>query len=68
MPSTPRITGTAKIVTDRDVLQSIWDENPLLRQYLGSVDNPDLIVYKITPNQVRFMQEWALEYYDVPFE
>src|SRR5437868_7912856 len=35
-----RITGVAEVVTDRDVLQEIWDGNPLLRQYLGSIDNP----------------------------
>ena len=61
-----RITGVAEVVTDRDILQSIWDENPLLRQYLGSIDNPMLILYVIRPVQVRYMQEWALEYYDVP--
>ena len=63
-----RITGVATIVEDRDVLQEIWDENPLLRNYLGSIDNPDLIVYRIAPTQVRFMREWALEYHDVPLD
>jgi len=63
-----RLTGTAEIVTDHSLLKEIWDANPLLRQYLGSVDNPALIVYRITPRQVRYMQEWALEYYNVPLE
>ena len=62
-----RLTGIAAMVTDRAVLQQIWDTNPLLRQYLGSLDNPELIVYRITPTHVRYMQEWALEYYEVPF-
>src|SRR5579862_5298384 len=35
-----RITGVAEVVTDRALLQQIWDGNPLLRQYLGSLDNP----------------------------
>jgi general stress protein 26 len=61
-----RITGVAEVVTDHAVLQSIWDENPLLRQYLGSPDNPALIVYRIRPTRVRFMREWALEYHEVP--
>lgn len=61
-----RITGTAGIVTDRALLQEIWDANPLMRQYLGSLDNPELIVYRITPTRVRFMREWALEYHEVP--
>lgn len=61
-----RITGAAAEVTDRDVLDEIWNNNPLLQQYLGSVDNPALVVYRIDPVQVRYMKEWALEYYDVP--
>jgi general stress protein 26 len=61
-----RITGTAEVVTDRALLQEIWDANPLMRQYLGSLDNPELIVYRIRPNRVRFMREWALDYYEVP--
>jgi len=61
-----RITGVAEVVTERAVLQSIWDENPLLRQYLGSLDNPALIVYRIKPTRVRFMREWALDYHEVP--
>jgi general stress protein 26 len=60
-----RITGVAEVVTDRALLQEIWDTNPLLRQYLGSIDNPQLLVYRIRPNRVRYMKEWALEYLDV---
>ena len=61
-----RLSGTAEIVTERPVLQAIWDTNALLRQYLGSIDNPQLIIYRIHPKRVRYMQEWALEYYEVP--
>jgi len=60
-----RITGVAEELGDRAVLQEIWDTNPLLRQYLGSIDNPQLIVYRIRPVRVRYMREWALEYYEV---
>jgi general stress protein 26 len=63
-----RITGVAEPVTDRALLQEIWDANPLLRQYLGSLDNPELIVYRIRPNRVRYMKEWALNYHEVPIE
>lgn len=62
-----RITGTARVVADAAVLREIWDSNPLLRQYLGSSDNPELIVYRIEPTRVRYMREWALEYHEVPF-
>jgi general stress protein 26 len=61
-----RITGVAETLTDRKLLQEIWDANPLLRQYLGSIDNPQLIVYCIRPTRVRFMREWALDYHEVP--
>lgn len=63
-----RITGVAEVVDERGLLQQIWDANPLLRQYLGTPDNPELIVYRIRPTHVRFMKEWALEYLTVPFE
>src|ERR1700731_4134395 len=40
-----RITGVAEIVRDREVLQLVWDDNPLLRQYLGRIDNPEFVLY-----------------------
>ncbi len=61
-----RITGVVEVVTDRKVLQEIWDANPLLRQYLGDITNSQLILYRIRPTRVRFMREWALDYYEVP--
>jgi general stress protein 26 len=61
-----RITGNADVLTDRKLLEEIWNSNKLLQHYLGSIDNPMLIVYKITPTRVRYMLEWALEYYEVP--
>jgi general stress protein 26 len=63
-----RITGVAHVVTDAAVLREIWDSSPLLRQYLGSIDNPELIVYRIEPTRVRYMREWALEYHEVPLQ
>src|SRR5437764_2868672 len=61
-----RITGVAETVADRALLQEIWDANPLMRQYLGSLDNPQLLVYRVRPTRVRFMREWALDYFEVP--
>jgi general stress protein 26 len=63
-----RLTGLAEIVDDTALLKEIWEANPLMRQYLGSLDNPELIVYRVTPSRVRYMQEWALEYYEVPLQ
>lgn len=60
-----RITGKAEVVTDRALLEDIWNSNKLLQHYLGSIDNPQLIVYRIVPERVRFMLEWALAYYEV---
>jgi general stress protein 26 len=63
-----RITGKAEVLEDEAEIQAIWEANPLLRQYLGTPENPMLIIYKIIPQQVRFMREWALEYHEVPVE
>ena len=63
-----RITGIAEMVKDHALLQEIWDENPLLRKYLGTIDNPELIVYCIRPTRVRYMKEWALQYHEAPIE
>lgn len=61
-----RITGVAMELEDQELIEEIWEENPLLRQYLGMSDNPELIIYRIIPHRVRFMREWALNYHDVP--
>ena len=63
-----RITGKAQVLEDEPDIREIWESNPLLSQYLGTSDNPMLIIYKIVPKQVRFMREWALEYHEVPTE
>jgi len=61
-----RITGLAEVVTDAVILQEIWQSNPLLQQYLGRIDNPEFILYRIRPLRVRYMREWALNYHEVP--
>jgi len=61
-----RLTGIATVEEDRPLLEEIWRANPLMQQFLGTLDNPDLIVYRIDPTRVRYMQEWSLEYYRVP--
>ena len=61
-----RLTGTAEIVTDEAILKEIWDSSALLRQFLRTPDNPAFILYRVVPVKVRYMQEWALEYFDVP--
>ena len=47
------------------MIAAIWESNALLRNYLGTPDNPELIIYRIAPERVRFMREWALEYHEV---
>src|SRR5437899_12676625 len=42
-----RITGVAELVTEPGVRQQIWDENPLLRASLKSIDNPECVLYKV---------------------
>ncbi|MEO1835962.1 MAG: pyridoxamine 5'-phosphate oxidase family protein, partial [Akkermansiaceae bacterium] len=44
-----RITGVARELgqEDKALIDEIWEETPLLRQYLGMSDNPELIIYRI---------------------
>lgn len=63
-----RISGRAEQVTDDELIREIWEANPLLKHYLGSPENPEFILYRVVPEQVRFMREWALAYHDVPFD
>src|SRR5262249_3115152 len=63
-----RITGRAEVVTDRGLLQEIWDANALLRQCLGSRASPELVGYWVRPTRVRCMKEWALDYHEVRLE
>ena len=60
-----RITGVAEVLTDEALLKEIWESNPLLRKYLGTPENPELIIYRIRPERVLFMREWALDYFEV---
>ncbi len=61
-----RITARAEVEADAAIISAIWESNPLLRKYLGSADNPELLIYRMAPQRVRFMREWALHYHDIP--
>jgi uncharacterized pyridoxamine 5'-phosphate oxidase family protein len=61
-----RITAEAEVVTEAGLLGEIWEGNPLLRAYLRTPENPELIVYRMKALRVRYMREWALEYHEVP--
>jgi general stress protein 26 len=65
-----RVTGVAEVVTDPAVLQSIWErpQVTLLRSYLETIDNRQFVLYRIRPTRVRYMEEWALEYSEVPLD
>lgn len=63
-----RLTGIAEEVGPGPERQAIWDENPLLRNYMGSIDNPELVLYRIRPKRVRFMREWALDYHETDID
>ena len=61
-----RITGIAELVADRATQEEAFQRDALLRQYLKSPDNPEFTLYRVRPTRVRFMREWALDYYEVP--
>jgi hypothetical protein len=53
-------------VTDRATQEEAFQRDALLRQYLRSPDNPEFTLYRVRPTRVRFMREWALDYFEVP--
>ena len=61
-----RLTGVAELVTDRATQEEAFQRDALLRQYLKSPDNPEFTLYRVRPTRVRFMREWALDYFEVP--
>ena len=63
-----RLTGVAEVVDDKQLLAEIWAENPIMPKHLGDVDNPDIILYRIKPERVIFMQEWSDTYHEVPLD
>ena len=62
------ITGIWQMLTDLNMLREIWTRFRCCGNILGTPENPELIVYCIRSVQVRYMQEWALEYVDVPIK
>lgn len=60
-----RIEGLAEPITDPSIRRDIFEQNPLLRAYLGSADNPEYLLYKVIPLRVRYMKEWSLRYHEV---
>jgi len=63
-----RITGVAEVVKDSTLLQEVVGPHTLLHAYLETIDRSQFVLYCIRPTQVRYMQEWALEYITVPLE
>jgi len=61
-----RITGLADVLTDKELIRDIWENHNLLRQFMPDPFDSNLIIHRIEPKRVRYMQEWALQYYDVP--
>jgi general stress protein 26 len=61
-----RITGVAEVVTDEAILQEALGANTLLHAFLETVDSSQFLLYCIRPTRVRYMQEWALDYHEVP--
>jgi general stress protein 26 len=61
-----RISGVAEVVTDQALRKSAWDQDPLLPRYLGSLDNPEFMLWRVRPTRVRYMKEWSIDYHEVP--
>lgn len=60
-----RLTGIAHEVTDAATRLDWWTRSPLLRAYIPSAGDPRFVLYRVEAGRVRFMREWALEYFEV---
>jgi len=60
-----RLTGVAVEIADAAKRLELWQGTPLLRAYIPAADDPRFVLYRIDPVRVRFMREWALEYFEV---
>lgn len=63
-----RLTGVVHTITDRATRLELWNASPLLQQFIPDVDDPQFVLYRFETDRVRFMKEWALDYYEVAVE
>jgi general stress protein 26 len=61
-----RIAGVAEAVTERALLERAWSQDPLLPKYLGTINNPEFMLWRVRPTRVRYMKEWDIDYHEVP--
>ena len=50
-----RVTGDAKVTTDKEKKGILWNNIPMLRQYFGGVDDPNFQLLEITIKTVEAM-------------
>lgn len=50
-----RVTGKAKISQDKDKKEVLWNNIPMLRQYFGSMDDPNFKLMVISIDKVEAM-------------
>lgn len=60
-----RITGLAEVVTDEALIRDIHGSHNLLKQFMPDPMDDNLIIYRVKPTRVRYMQEWAMSYFEV---
>ena len=61
-----RLSGIAEEASEPELRRRAWDNDPLLRRYLGTIENPEFLLWRVIPKRVRYMKEWALDYEEVP--
>ena len=62
-----RVTGNATISEDMEKKETLWNNVPNLRQYFGSIDDPNFILMVVNIKQVEAMTPHQKEPETVPF-
>lgn len=60
------ITGSVEIVKDQEVIENIWEEAD--EAFFGSVNNPNLVALKVTPNHIKIMRDKNFDEVEIDIE
>lgn len=52
-----RVQGTYEMVDDPDLKRRMWEQNPSMKEYFESADDPEYVLFKIKVEEALLMEE-----------
>jgi general stress protein 26 len=62
------MAGTVRICEEQALKQNYFEQNPTLKTYYKSVDDPNYTLLEIQPKKVEWMDKDTLEYKEVAWD